>query len=414
MKKKTILFFPMEVGIAHIVRSLAIAEELHMRGHRALFALPARKHLLIKSSPISIIDVPAVIDKDSIAVFDVWKNKERVHTLAKEEIALIRKYKADIVVGDFRLSTVVSGAYCRKPTIFVTGTAGMPEGCQLPSLGMPAIAELPLRSLLQKVVWRVRLPYVKRLIEVANELGLDLPHTELLERMIYIVPEAKGYLRLLSNKYNDHHVGPLFWNGFIKRKKPAWLLRLNRNKKSVYLSFGGTGFDKKKFVAIALELVNQGYLVVVSASSIARKSDFSKHKRLIVAEYVPGFEVAKRVAVVVCHGGYGTMAQAVMSGTPVVSVPFNPDQIIHSLRFAELGLGKVVNVINVSFFSHAVLANWLGLEKQAKSISPARIAGVVDEVYKNRVQYKKRIRSSIVKNWNNDGALRAADVIERL
>jgi hypothetical protein len=107
------------------------------------------------------------------------------------------------------------------------------------------------------------------------------------------------------------------------------------------------------------------------------------------------------------------MTQAVISGTPVVAVPFNPDQVIHSLRFQELGLGRVVNTINYSFFSRAILGNWKGFERLGMSVRPDRIAGIVDEVYDKRTQYRKRIRS-VVKNWDTNGAVRATDSIAQL
>ena len=52
MKKKTILFLPIEVGVAHITRSLAIAEDLHMRDYAVLFALPKRKQSLFAKTPL--------------------------------------------------------------------------------------------------------------------------------------------------------------------------------------------------------------------------------------------------------------------------------------------------------------------------------------------------------------------------
>jgi hypothetical protein len=47
MTQKTILFLPIEVGLAHITRSLAVAEVLADKSHKVIFALPKRKHSLL-------------------------------------------------------------------------------------------------------------------------------------------------------------------------------------------------------------------------------------------------------------------------------------------------------------------------------------------------------------------------------
>ena len=61
---KTLLFFPVEIGLAHSCRSLAIAEELQARGHRVIFALPKRKQTIIRNSPIPCIVLSSYLKDD--------------------------------------------------------------------------------------------------------------------------------------------------------------------------------------------------------------------------------------------------------------------------------------------------------------------------------------------------------------
>jgi rhamnosyltransferase subunit B len=56
--------------------------------------------------------------------------------------------------------------------------------------------------------------------------------------------------------------------------------------------------------------------------------------------YLPFGEVLPRAALIVYHGGIGTLAQAVKSGIPHLVVPSAHDQFDNGWRIAELGLGR--------------------------------------------------------------------------
>src|SRR5262249_44270941 len=45
---------------------------------------------------------------------------------------------------------------------------------------------------------------------------------------------------------------------------------------------------------------------------------------------------------VVCHGGMGTVSQALLAGVPVCAIPQNPEQGLTSHRVEALGLGRTV------------------------------------------------------------------------
>jgi UDP:flavonoid glycosyltransferase YjiC (YdhE family) len=57
---------------------------------------------------------------------------------------------------------------------------------------------------------------------------------------------------------------------------------------------------------------------------------------------VPQHDVIGHAAVVVCHGGSGTVLGALSAGVPVVSVPVFGDQFTNGQRIAGAGAGVVV------------------------------------------------------------------------
>jgi MGT family glycosyltransferase len=67
-----------------------------------------------------------------------------------------------------------------------------------------------------------------------------------------------------------------------------------------------------------------------------------------VLSYVPQRAVLDHCAVVVCHGGYGTVLDAVDAAVPLVVVPFGADQYVNAAAIQRLGIGIVVDEASLS------------------------------------------------------------------
>jgi UDP:flavonoid glycosyltransferase YjiC (YdhE family) len=59
-------------------------------------------------------------------------------------------------------------------------------------------------------------------------------------------------------------------------------------------------------------------------------------------EYAPHSELFPRAAAIVHHGGIGTTAQAMLSGRPMLVVPFAHDQFDNAARVKRLGIAEVL------------------------------------------------------------------------
>lgn len=62
-----------------------------------------------------------------------------------------------------------------------------------------------------------------------------------------------------------------------------------------------------------------------------------------VASYVSQRAVLERSAVVICHGGYGTLLDAVDAAVPLIVVPFGADQYINAATVERLGIGLAID-----------------------------------------------------------------------
>jgi len=66
-----------------------------------------------------------------------------------------------------------------------------------------------------------------------------------------------------------------------------------------------------------------------------------------VESFVAQHEVLRRAAVVVCHGGSGTVVGALACGVPVVVIPLGADQLDNAARVTMLGVGIALDVTDL-------------------------------------------------------------------
>jgi UDP:flavonoid glycosyltransferase YjiC (YdhE family) len=67
-----------------------------------------------------------------------------------------------------------------------------------------------------------------------------------------------------------------------------------------------------------------------------------------VLPYVQQRAVLDRCAVVICHGGYGTVLDSVDAAVPLVVVPFGADQHVNAAAIKRLGIGIVIEEESLS------------------------------------------------------------------
>lgn len=379
------------------------------KGHKVLFTLAKNKQNLAKGKNIEIINIKEFFGDDQL--FDKIKNPRYLLPIILEELEILKKYKPDLVVIDVRLTAIVS---CKKlgiPIVFVLNSDALVSKIYIPDFGLLPFSQRFIDPLFQKIVWNFKFKYFATLMKTSEMIGLHLTMDDF-RKMTFIVPEPPDYLPPKEHSSNTHYVGSIWWNGF-KNDPPYWLKSIKPDGKTIYLTFGGTGYDSKKLIDLSYRLVEEGYRVIVSSSNIADPKAFKKIRGLYVEKFLPGLEVAKRVDLVICHGGIGTLLQALSASKPVVVVPFNPDQYIHGFRFQELGLGKCI--INTNIMGMANL-DWQHFQDLGKSIPIDKIIKVVHNTLVNRNSFAnsiKKYREKFTGSDKIDGSQNAAKIIER-
>lgn len=410
---RTYLFFPIEIGLAHICRSLAVAEVLHSRGHIVHFALPKRKQATFARSPIHFVPIEDYYAQDDFGMnVRMFRNTEYVERMIDSELALIDTYKPDAVVIDFRVSAFAAAAIRKVKTYAIFVGDGLPYGALLPNPGLPKTIYQIFRNIFPKMYDLASKWYLQPFLMSMRKRGCILTFDQWMQNVEYFVPEPTFYMPGVSKKLKVHYVSPLGWYKF-NNKTPAWLEDIYPDGKTIYLSFGGTGFDKQKPIEISKALLNAGYRVIVSTGNISDPADYPPNPNLYVERFLPGDIISTKVDLVICHGGYGTSMDAIQHSVPVLAIPFNPDQILHAARMQELGVAESVFRLRIPDIIYVFTFNWRHIENKGKAVQSATIVKKARFMLDHMSEYKRSLKKFNMMYSNINGAVEVADIIEK-
>ena len=108
----------------------------------------------------------------------------------------------------------------------------------------------------------------------------------------------------------------------------------------IYATLGTEFYNAELMTSILTALSRDEWNVVATTGPQGDPRSVDPHRsNVIVASWVSQDALMERAALVVNHGGAGTVSAALARGVPVVVVPQGADQFDHARRAEELGMG---------------------------------------------------------------------------
>ena len=346
-EKKKVLMMPEGSILAHVGRTRAVADVLEDM-HAGVEFAASGKHTDRLNGPVhDIYSVPRQTIMRRLEGGGSLFRSEDIHRCVRDEIRVLRSVRPDVVVGDFRPSLSISARHTGIPYVCLVNTMWTTKA----AFELDPPESWPITRLLGKSVVRTLQPLVQPVAflcyaEAFNRVrrlhGLH-PLRDLRDCMadadltlLLDLPELFP-VRQLPSHYEC--AGPIIWQPDLP--VPDWINDIDDEKPTVYLTMGSTGNGRAPD-ALARQLIEADYQVMWTTGGYDPGPDVSAPD-LYLTDYAPGQALCERADVVVCHGGNGTIYQALSRGTPVVGLPGFHDQEFNMQRVEAVGVGRKVS-----------------------------------------------------------------------
>lgn len=392
--------------LSHISRPLAVARELRTRGHDVLFTGEGSNKRFIEEEGFTVLPLYEPDPKELFGNIRSGKlqfiSDENLIRMIETDVALYKVVSPDVVLTDGRFSAPLSTHLTGIKHAAIVNVSST-EYRALPYI--PFFDWIPETLVDQGAGFRKFLNRFNLALEMFvfdNAMGIFKKLSKqygskkritatncLTGKDLTLLADIPEYFPTRNLPSDYAYIGPITWNhsGTI----PLWWESASRQKPLVYFTMGSTGIEKL-FKTIYENLSTMPITAIISTGG--HKAGLKTlDDKIYVEEFLDGDKVMEISDLVVCHGGNGTIYQALQHGKPILGIPTIPDQDFNMRRVEALGVGKKVELarfeknpkILIQYISHL-------LSTPNYTSNAARI-------------------QSVLKNYN--GPSTAADLIER-
>jgi UDP:flavonoid glycosyltransferase YjiC (YdhE family) len=390
-------------ALAHVSRQLEIAKILRKRGHEVVFGGHGKYLKVVEMDSFPIRELPYTSNEQLIRairtqrLWELYPETELIRFI-EAEFALYEEIKPNLVLLDNRVTGRTSAEKAGLRTV-ATLNVHMSNYRKIPFFSpanLPGMANVPGLAAMEKLENAVEFWVYDRLVmgglnNIRRKLGL---------KRLYAYEHEEGDISLLADipQFNPvswlpphaHFVGPLTWHNSFP--EPACLNQLQPDKPTLYLSLGSDSLEE--LVAHLGGLASEGIQIVVATGGAHIAKDITVPSGVFLENFVNTDKLLPHCDLVCCHGGNGTLYQALTYGLPVVAVVTHQEQYYGGKRIKKLGLGCTITL------------------KRLKREGMGRLVEMVRQVLGSPAyRMKTELFSNDLKGWNS--AELAADAIER-
>jgi UDP:flavonoid glycosyltransferase YjiC (YdhE family) len=351
-----ILVLPYTHTLSHISRPLVVAKELRKRGHDIIFAGHNPKDRFIKNEGFEVL---ALDQLDPGELFGrIRKGElrfikdEELEKMVEDDRKLFKEVQPDLVLTDGRFSAPLSTGIENLKHAAIVNVSST-EYRALPYI--PFFAWIPswlikqesnprmmldiLNLKLEMFVFDNTTSIFKRLSKKYNLHNMVTATNCLTGKDITLLADISEYFPTRNLPANYHYIGPLTWKS--TSPLPSWWPPEKNDKPLIYVTMGTTGISD--FFHKAYELFKASEMTAIITTG-AQVSDLTNiNGKIYVEPFIDGDLAMEASDLVVCHGGNGTIYQALQHGKPIIGIPTIPDQKFNMRRVESLGIGRMLS-----------------------------------------------------------------------
>jgi MGT family glycosyltransferase len=348
-----ILALPYGNSIAHVSRLLEIAKILRGRGHEVIFASEGKYLDIVRHENFTVLELPDVSLEQITTAFRtrnfslLYGSACEIEAYVQAELALYRRVKPDLVLTDARRTALISTKLANLPHAAVAN-AHLTNYSQLPLLlplwgnyvgyPLPQFLSSLLYDLQLNIERRIHNRVLKELQAVQRKYGLKPSFAYQTEhaRDLTLIADTPQFTPLKKSPQSFHYVGPITWQSSLA--EPKFLEQFKSYPKRAYLVLGSGGF--KEFFNYLSIFRRSGFAIAIAAGELIHDAPAHLPENIFVEKYINADSLLPHCDVIICHGGNGTVYQALRHGVPIIAIPFHNEQDYNARRVQQLGLGK--------------------------------------------------------------------------
>lgn len=398
---------------SHVRALEALADPLIRHGHQITFVLPARAASLVEHPDIAVVTVPladeppGVMQKVAGACGLSLLNtiNEMARTTDQLCLALpglLEKLHVDGIIAD--QMEAAGGLVAEARHIpFVSVACALPVNREK-SLPLPVMpfafardkAAQKRYKTSEKIYDWLMLRHTRVINHHARRFGLSLRHGihDCLSPLAQISQTFPAFdFPRASPPKGFHAVGPLRRTQEIKPSEVSWPVSTDRP--FVFASLGtlqGHRFSLFKTIAYACRAADVQLLIAhCGGLSTAQSQALIAAGATWVTDFADQATVLRQAQVVITHAGLNTVADAIISGTPVLAIPLAFDQPGVAARVEWSGIGR----------------------KASRFCRPGTLTEHLRTLLDNP-RYRERLAALRAPLQDAGGATAAADIIEQV
>lgn len=269
-----------------------------------------------------------------------------------EDLEVIRCYKPDLIVGDFRLSLAVSARVAGVPYAAISNAYWSPfyAGPPLPVPVLPFTRWLPIplaQALFSAVGPLAMRGHCAGMNRLRREHGLESVGNNLARAYTdadyNLYPDLPELFPMRSLPPTHRFIGSVLWSP--PDTVPNWWNQLKPEVPVVYVTLGSSGHAS--LLQMALDaLADMPVQIIASTAGGQMLERIPANAR--IADYLPGTDAAARSALMICNAGSLSCQQALASGVPVLGIAINIDQFLNMAALSKAGAGLMLRADRVS------------------------------------------------------------------
>lgn len=384
-----------------------IAKELRRRGFEVVFAGESAKTAFLREEGFEVIPV---FEPDPEKLFEsIRKGRLRfasdavINRMIEADLSVYEDVRPALVLTDGRFTAAISTQIAQLKHVAIVNVSST-QYRALPYV--PLLDFMPerflksdtrLRKLLDLFNLKLEMLVFDNVMRIFKRLsrkhGLKKEVTAtncLAGKDLTLLADIPEYFPTRNLPADYHDIGPMTLKS--NTPPPVWWPLERHDRPLVYITMGTTGIGD--FFEIVHELLKNSDMtaVMTTGGQVDKLKNINGH--VYVENYIDGDLVVDACDVVVCHGGNGTIYQALLHGKPVIGLPTIPDQAFNMRRVEAVGVGKslawaellddpnaLLDVIDTVLRNTSFLKNTQEMQKILKTYQGEKMGADIIERY---------------------------------